>query len=176
MNPNSLQHSRSRARPVGTRPPMARQAGGFTLLEVLVSLIILSIGLLGLALLQADSLKSSFSADQRTVASNLAYQMVDMMRANRRAAAAYTYVTGDTSQNESNCVPMTYPTSSLGLLADDALGWECQVVRALPISGVPGAGYVVAYAGGIATVTLTWNDRGPTGAATLTQFQVTSEL
>ncbi len=45
---------------------------GFTLIEVLVSFIVLSIGLLGLASLQLNALKSSHSAYQRTVASIIA--------------------------------------------------------------------------------------------------------
>src|SRR5450432_1621543 len=108
----------------------SRPAQGFTLIEVLISLVILSIGLLGLGLLQADSLKSSFSADQRTIATNMAYQMVDMMRANRVLAFEYTYISGEqATQNPSTC---NRAPSTGNLINDDSFGWLCQMVRQLP--------------------------------------------
>ncbi len=68
-----------------------KHMGGFSLLEVLISLIILSIGLLGLAALQATSLKANHGAYQRSQAIFLAYDMMDRMRANRTAALAGSY-------------------------------------------------------------------------------------
>ncbi len=64
---------------------------GFSLLEVLISLIILSVGLLGLAAMQAGTLKMNHGAYQRTQATLLAYDMLDRMRANRTAALAGFY-------------------------------------------------------------------------------------
>lgn len=62
--------------------------GGFTLLEVLIALMILSIGLLGLAALQANTLKVNHGALQRSQAIFLTYDMMDRLRANRTAALA----------------------------------------------------------------------------------------
>jgi len=59
----------------------ARQHG-FTLLEVLIAVVVLSIGLLGLAGLQASGLAQNNTAYQRTQATLLAYDMLDRMRAN----------------------------------------------------------------------------------------------
>ena len=61
---------------------------GFTLLEVMIALLILSIGLLGLAALQATSLKINHGALLRTQATFLTYDMMDRLRANRTAALA----------------------------------------------------------------------------------------
>jgi len=64
---------------------------GFTLLEVLIALLVLSIGLLGLAALQTTGLRSNEMASMRTTATQLAYDISDRMRANPgRAAAAPT--------------------------------------------------------------------------------------
>ncbi|HLU07628.1 MAG TPA: type IV pilus modification protein PilV [Woeseiaceae bacterium] len=65
---------------------------GLTLVEILIALLILSIGLLGLAGLQTASLKFNTSAYYRTQATALAYDLADRMRANRQAAldGAYT--------------------------------------------------------------------------------------
>lgn len=55
---------------------------GFTLLEVLIALLVLSIGLLGLAALQTTGLRSNQMANMRTIATQLAYDIADRMRAN----------------------------------------------------------------------------------------------
>ncbi len=55
---------------------------GFTLIEVLISTVILAVGLLGLAGIQSIGLKNNLSAYQRSQATQLAYDMADRMRAN----------------------------------------------------------------------------------------------
>ena len=55
---------------------------GFTLIEVLISMLILAVGLLGLAGLQATGLRNNLSAYNRSQATQLAYDMADRMRAN----------------------------------------------------------------------------------------------
>lgn len=64
---------------------------GFTLIEMLVAVVILSIGLLGLAGLQARSLQFNSSSAQRSQATILAYDMIDRMRANKDQAVAGAY-------------------------------------------------------------------------------------
>lgn len=64
---------------------------GLTLVEILIALLILSIGLLGLAGLQTLSLKFNTSAYYRTQATALAYDFADRMRANRQDARAGLY-------------------------------------------------------------------------------------
>jgi len=59
------------------------------LLEVLITLVILTIGLLGLAGLQTVSLQLNQGALVRSQASNLAYDITERIRANWPAAAAY---------------------------------------------------------------------------------------
>lgn len=76
--------------------PISSQRGcrGVTLVEILVALLVLSIGLLGLAGLQTTSLKFNTSAYYRTQATALAYDLADRMRANRQAALANAYNVG----------------------------------------------------------------------------------
>lgn len=71
-----------------------RSQRGFTLLEVLISLLILLIGLLGIAVLMLRGQRASFEAYQRQQALAMAQEMVEKMRANQGAAASY--VTGTT--------------------------------------------------------------------------------
>jgi type IV pilus assembly protein PilV len=70
------------------------RSGGFTLVEVLVSLVVLAIGLLGIAKLMLFSSHSNDSAYLRSQATALAYEILDDMRANRQEAIiAGTYNT-----------------------------------------------------------------------------------
>jgi len=93
---------------------------GFTLLEVLIALLVLAIGLLGLAALQTTGLRANQMASMRTLATQLAYDMTDRMRANEVGIAANQYViaTGET------------PTDPPVTRADiDLTEWRAQVAR-----------------------------------------------
>lgn len=59
---------------------MTKNQSGFTLLEVMIAMVIFSIGLLGLAGIQAVSLQSNNSAYMRTVAMQYSYNMADLIR------------------------------------------------------------------------------------------------
>jgi len=67
------------------RSSVCRQRG-LSLVEVLVAVLVLSVGLLGLAALQGISLQSSQAAYFRTQATNAAYEVAEFTRANRRYA------------------------------------------------------------------------------------------
>nr|WP_320136215.1 type IV pilus modification protein PilV [uncultured Amphritea sp.] len=71
---------------------MRRQLG-FNLIEVMVALVILSVGMLGMAALQATSIKQNQSAYMRTQANQLAYDIIDRMRVNPEALSSYLQVT-----------------------------------------------------------------------------------
>ncbi|MDH5631842.1 MAG: type IV pilus modification protein PilV [Gammaproteobacteria bacterium] len=60
----------------------AKHAAGATMIEILVTVVILAVGLLGIAALQLTSKKSSFESVQRTTASMLAQGILEKMRAN----------------------------------------------------------------------------------------------
>jgi type IV pilus assembly protein PilV len=67
-------------------PHRIRRNAGFTLVEVLVSLVVLAIGLLGIAKLMLLSSHANDSAYLRSQATELAYEILDDMRANRQEA------------------------------------------------------------------------------------------
>lgn len=60
---------------------------GFTLIEVMVAIVILSFGLLGVAGLMVTGIQFTHSAQQRTMATQLAYDMIDRMRSNQAGVA-----------------------------------------------------------------------------------------
>lgn len=69
----------------------ARRARGFTLIEVLVTILVVSIGLLGLAALQTTGLKFNQTAYLRSQATILAESMMDSLRADRDEALEEDY-------------------------------------------------------------------------------------
>lgn len=66
-----------------------RRVDGFSMIEVMVAVVVLSIGLLGMAALMATSLRNNQSANFRSQAVNLAHDMIDMIRANSTSANLY---------------------------------------------------------------------------------------
>jgi type IV pilus assembly protein PilV len=60
-----------------------RSQQGLTLIEVLVTVVVLSVGLLGVAAIQSFSLQSNQAAYERTQATSLAYEFADFLRVNR---------------------------------------------------------------------------------------------
>lgn len=71
---------------------MSRGQQGFSMIEAMVSVLVLSGGLLGLAFLQAQGMKFNVDAYQRTQATVFAYDIIDRLRANPTAARAGAYV------------------------------------------------------------------------------------
>lgn len=142
-----------------------KQQNGFTLLEVLVAIVVLSVGLLGLAGLMASSVRNTHSAYQRTQAAWLAYDVIDRMRVNRTAALA--------AANNYNIPLGTAASASSGLAGPDVTGWKTTLATTLPA----GDGSVaVTAATGAATVIVQWNDARGTGGSNAQQFRVDTQL
>jgi type IV pilus assembly protein PilV len=62
--------------------PRSKYVLGFTLIEVLVTIVVVSIGLLGLAGLQINGLRANVSSEARSKATLLANDIIERMRAN----------------------------------------------------------------------------------------------
>ncbi len=129
-----------------------QKQSGFTLIEVLVSLVVLSIGLLGLAFLQMVSLKNNHSAQYRTEATIEAYSIVDRMRSNRANALTGGYNVALGAAGAGNAIAIA-----------DVAAWKA----ALAIAFTSGDGAIITnVATGVVTITVQWDDsRGANGAA-----------
>lgn len=121
---------------------MTRRDAGFSLIEVLVAVLLLSIGLLGLATLQTTSLQRENSSAQRVEALNYAYDLLDRMRANRAQAIAGNY---DTLVGES-------PSGS-NWAETDVRTWKQALAAALP-----GGDAAVDVEDQIVDIRIVWND------------------
>jgi type IV pilus assembly protein PilV len=123
---------------------------GVTLIEVLIALVVFSIGLLGLAGLQTVSLRFNTSAYYRTQATALAYGLADRMRANRQSALDGEY-NGDFEVPTPDCDPDA--ADGGGAPADDLAVWRNALACQLP----EGNG-AIASNGTEFTITVRWDD------------------
>jgi type IV pilus assembly protein PilV len=139
---------------------MKQSQSGFTMLEVLVSILIMAIGMLGLAGLMAASMRNNHGAYHRTQAVWLAYDVADRMRANRQNALAGSY----------NIALGAVAPGGGAINAVDLTQW-LNAVSALP----QGLG-AVNVAGGAVTITVQWNDTRATGGGAAQQFQMQTRL
>ncbi len=129
-----------------------KAAAGFSMIEVLVTMIVLAFGLLGFALLQTMNVRFVQSSNYRTQATNLAYELLDQMRANRYQYAWYTnasFTAG--SVNRAACSRQTGGVT----IAQNVARWQCQVVQALG----EGASAQVQNNNGRITVGIAWADQ-----------------
>ena len=124
-------------------------ASGFSLIEVLVSILIVSIGLLGVAGLFSSGIKSTDSAYVRSQAVLLAYGLADRIRANPAVLASYALAADTTlSAPANNCASQT--CSSTQLAAADLYDWKTGITE------LPGGVAEVVIVDPGATITICW--------------------
>ena len=149
----------------------SRRQSGLGLIEVLVALVLLSIGLLGLAGLQASGMRVGLSSIQRSQAAQLAQDMIERLRANVAGAVAYNLALGDAAP------------ACASVAGCELRDWRLRL-QALPA----GTGAVMV-SGQQATVIVQWDDsrggsalRGSAmadaarGRLRTTQLQITAQL
>lgn len=132
-----------------------RRTAGFSLVEVLISMVILSFALLGTAALTANGLKSTNDSSYRSQATFLADDILDRMRANITKARGGQY-------NIDIAGTQTAAANTLEYF--DGKEWLASLKDALP--GGKGS---VKVAAGVATIVITW-DGGATAFTTKSQL------
>jgi len=125
---------------------------GFTLIEVLIAMLVLAVGLLGLAGLQITSLKNNQSAYNRSQAIQLAYDLADRIRANSAGINIYTSTLPNVATAKADCLT-TVGCTSADMAENDLFEWNTSVSTVLP-SGVS----TISVADGVYTIAITWDD------------------
>lgn len=143
---------------------------GFTLIEVLITLVIFSIGLLSVAGLQTISKKANFDALQRTTASMLAHDIIERMRANARQLQIYngngSNVLGGATLSAANPNCISASCNQVQLANQDLYEWERSLDGASELVGTAFAGGLVQPTaciegpvggiGGVYTIAIAW--------------------
>lgn len=139
----------------------ARIQKGVTLIEVLVAVLVLSIGLLGVASLQMYGLRYNQSAYLRSQAAILAYDIVDRMRANSNGVSAGYYDSINTASlpSDPNCI--TTGCTNQQLASHDIREWGGYFSSSVPM--LPSASGTVAKSGSTYVVTITWTELEKSG-------------
>ena len=136
-------------------------AAGLGLIEVLIAVLVLAIGLLGIAAMQATALRNTQSSLERSQAVIQTYAILDAMRANP---------TGTYNLAETCTMPAT-PDTGANLAAKDISRWLTNLHTAMgDVATTCGS---INCVGGVCTVTVKWDDtRGSGGEDDLTVVTV----
>ena len=150
----------ARQRQGGVQYLPASQAG-FSMIEVLVTVLIFAIGLLGVASLQTTGMRMVRDGGQLGQAAMLASSMADKMRSN---AAGDTYIDvdgGDTSCDGSDDDPPTYDCTPA---QEDMFAWNDEIEEFLP-----GGSGVVENDGEVYEISVTWQESDDSNQANNTR-------
>jgi len=144
---------------------MKTQQSGITLLEVLITLVVIAIGMLGMASLQLGGLRSNHDAYYRSQATSIAADLTDRMRSNLTAAHDGNYAAQQAPEDPGFDCQDSFPNgttcSPTELAAADLYTWYQMLAD--PASGLPGAAATVSCAAGCGagapyTISLTWDE------------------
>lgn len=139
----------------------ARTSPGFTLLEILVALVVLGVGILGIAGLQTQGLRFTHSSHLATAASFLGSDMADRIRANDGGVRAGGYNNISGAESDPGCGTGCSDAQRATL---DGHQWGQAITAQLPA----GNGAVTRNADGTFTITLTWTEMDADGPAART--------
>jgi type IV pilus assembly protein PilV len=160
-----------------------KNAKGFTLIEVLVSTLVLTVGILGVAGMQMVSFQTNQSAYARSQAVYLAQDMFDRMRANPDgydSTTVYDTLDSDTSSSipsAPDCVTTAAGCSATQMAQQDLREWAGNFVNVFSLTSyrpmLPIGRGVIARTGSSNefTITVSWSERdwdsGGTGSRTM---------
>jgi type IV pilus assembly protein PilV len=134
--------------------PLPHKQTGFSLIEAMVSLVVVSVGMIGIAALYGQGLSAGRTALYRTQAVNLAADMADRIRVNRLGGANY----GGPPANNHCDPPGAATCTPAQMAAHDLFVWTNLVQNQLP-SGA-GAVQVAGTSPPTYTIDVGWQETG----------------
>jgi type IV pilus assembly protein PilV len=105
---------------------MRRAVAGFTLVEVFTAILVIAIGLVGIAALYGETAQPDPEAVPRTKAEQLAQTIAERVKINSAGRQGYASIVGVV------CVPNVKPKRPIDAAAQEAACWQDEVQRALP--------------------------------------------
>lgn len=135
-----------------------RHQRGLSLLEILIAVLVLAVGVLGIAALQSVTLKNNQSSSIRTMAVIQSYSMMDMLRANREVARAGVYNQGFLCAQPDAADP---GTPQAGRVNGDVGRWIAQLQQSIGESACGS----IACGANECEIGVRWNDERATEGA-----------
>jgi type IV pilus assembly protein PilV len=99
---------------------------GFSVLEILVALVVIGVGVIGVAALYTEGVENTARTDPRTIAAELAESMAERIQANDAGRTGYARVMGIV------CNPSAKPKGADRLAELEAACWQDRVEERLP--------------------------------------------
>ncbi|MBA3581493.1 MAG: type IV pilus modification protein PilV [Gammaproteobacteria bacterium] len=155
-----------------------KQEYGFTLIEALITLLVFSVGLLGIAALQLSAMRGAANAYDNTRAVALSYDIIDRMRANPDALLSGEYDDVDTT------AAPTAPDCTAGCAANELAKLNISEWAAAVAQLPSGQGQIKGDNGSF-VVTVLWDDAhtgatgtdcNPTSSSSLTCFRLEVDI
>jgi len=155
---------------------------GFTLIEVLIAMLVLAVGLLGLAGLQATSLKNNQSAYNRSQATQFAYDMADRIRsnlaeANELATSTYVTINPNAAAAQADCKTVSTTCTPADLAKNDLAQWYQDLITLPSVTTTPSTTRIdVDAPTRVYTITIIWDDDHDGDATNNPTFQTKFKL
>lgn len=159
--------------------PHPAHVRGFSLLEAMIAMLVLSIGLIGVAGIMLAAQKTSGQAYWQTVANREAGNMLERIRANRAGAMQGDYQGSSAAPPAAVSCTVQAPCSPAATAANDMASWFADLGTVLPPpppSGAPAAVIRTQIVNGTAWVSITETWSLPTSAGNPTASATTQSL
>lgn len=150
---------------------------GFTLLEALIGFLILSIGMLGIASLQAISLKAGKTSVYSSVAMMKVEELFESMRVNNTPTALAAYAAAGSGAGTNNNCTGTVVCGAAAMAQDDIFWWKKNLSAGLPSNATTSVTYVAAVAPSKmakVTINVVWKERNKTASGSVSKTYTTT--
>lgn len=145
-----------------------KTSSGVSIIEVMVSVLVLAVGILGVGGLQVSALQNGTRSVMRTQATHLSYEILDKMRSNPTQYAAYVDAADDTTFTATDCI--SADCDAITMAQFDVYEWKCAVGQSDACDALPAGSFIstanalpegqgtVTANGDKYTITVTWNE------------------
>lgn len=140
---------------------------GIGLIEILIAVLVLGIGILGVASTQVVSMQMNSQSQNRSQAVLLAEDLFDRIRANPTNPAAYALAQGDAQGADNGACDTSFVPANGNVTADDIASWENSLSCLLP-----DAERTVAVNGNVVTVTIDWDQNDANANPVVVRTQI----